>query len=225
MITMQNVRKTYGNFTFEMSMELPEGQILGLIGKNGAGKSTAIKLILGLCRAPGSLPRGPCLQSAARVLTLCCRPDHSRPDARSIFTRHRNDSRWRRIPALLQSRVYSHAVQLLDPRPDVRQRANDHSCDRRIACFFRRPHSSGSLLFLKYGISRHRPRQFAGSYFGIDPRRYFLFLRYLEKTKDQIQFRRSLGGYYALCFDRLRPNRCKSYEGRPRERSGTGSCL
>ena len=51
MITMQNVRKTYGSFTFEMSMELPEGQILGLIGKNGAGKSTAIKLILGLCRA------------------------------------------------------------------------------------------------------------------------------------------------------------------------------
>jgi len=51
MITMQNVRKTYGNFTFKMSMELPEGQILGLIGKNGAGKSTAIKLILGLCRA------------------------------------------------------------------------------------------------------------------------------------------------------------------------------
>lgn len=41
MITMQNVRKTYGNFIFEMSMELPEGQILGLIGKNGAGKSTA----------------------------------------------------------------------------------------------------------------------------------------------------------------------------------------
>ena len=51
MITMQNVRKTYGNFTFEISMELPEGQILGLIGKNGAGKSTAIKLILGLCQA------------------------------------------------------------------------------------------------------------------------------------------------------------------------------
>ena len=51
MITMQNVRKTYGNFTFEISMELPEGQILGLIGNIGKGKSTAIKLILGLCRA------------------------------------------------------------------------------------------------------------------------------------------------------------------------------
>ena len=36
MIVMQNVRKTYGSFTFKMSMELPEGQILGLIGKNGA---------------------------------------------------------------------------------------------------------------------------------------------------------------------------------------------
>ena len=33
MITMQNVRKTYGNFIFEMSMELPDGQILGLVGK------------------------------------------------------------------------------------------------------------------------------------------------------------------------------------------------
>ena len=42
-----------------------------------------------------------------------------------------------------------------------------------------------SLLFCKYGISRHRPRQFAGSYFGVDPRRYFLFLRYLEKAEDQ----------------------------------------
>ena len=48
MITMQNVRKTYGNFTFEISMELPEGQILGLIGKNGAGKSTLIKGLLRL---------------------------------------------------------------------------------------------------------------------------------------------------------------------------------
>ena len=47
MITMQNVRKTYGNFTFEISMELPEGQILGLIGKNGAGKSTTISILCG----------------------------------------------------------------------------------------------------------------------------------------------------------------------------------
>ena len=31
-------------------MKIPKGQITGLIGKNGAGKSTAIKLILGLIK-------------------------------------------------------------------------------------------------------------------------------------------------------------------------------
>ena len=50
MIKMQNVRKKYGDFEFDMSMEIPEGRITGLVGKNGAGKSTAIKLMLGLTR-------------------------------------------------------------------------------------------------------------------------------------------------------------------------------
>ena len=44
MIKMQNVRKVYPGFDFELSMEIPEGRITGLIGKNGAGKSTAIRL-------------------------------------------------------------------------------------------------------------------------------------------------------------------------------------
>ena len=47
---MQNVRKKYGDFEFDMSMEIPEGRITGLVGKNGAGKSTAIKLMLGLTK-------------------------------------------------------------------------------------------------------------------------------------------------------------------------------
>ena len=51
MITMKNVRKTYGSFQMDLSMEIPSGQITGLVGKNGAGKSTAIKLILGLTEA------------------------------------------------------------------------------------------------------------------------------------------------------------------------------
>ena len=50
MIKMQKVRKKYGDFEFDMSMEIPEGRITGLVGKNGAGKSTAIKLILGLTK-------------------------------------------------------------------------------------------------------------------------------------------------------------------------------
>ena len=48
MIKMQNVRKTYPGFDFELSLEIPEGRITGLIGKNGAGKSTIFKLLLGL---------------------------------------------------------------------------------------------------------------------------------------------------------------------------------
>lgn len=44
MITMQNVRKKYKDFELELSLEIPEGRITGFVGKNGAGKSTAIKL-------------------------------------------------------------------------------------------------------------------------------------------------------------------------------------
>jgi len=51
MIVLQDVRKQYQNFEFHMSFEIPEGRITGLVGKNGAGKSTAIKLVLGLVKA------------------------------------------------------------------------------------------------------------------------------------------------------------------------------
>lgn len=47
---MQDVRKKYGDYEFRMSMEIPHGRITGLVGKNGAGKSTAIKLMLGLTK-------------------------------------------------------------------------------------------------------------------------------------------------------------------------------
>lgn len=47
---MKDVRKKYGDFEFQMSLEIPDGRITGLVGKNGAGKSTAIKLLLGLVK-------------------------------------------------------------------------------------------------------------------------------------------------------------------------------
>lgn len=50
MIEMQEVDKNYNDFHFHLSMKIPKGRISGLIGKNGAGKSTAIKLILGLIK-------------------------------------------------------------------------------------------------------------------------------------------------------------------------------
>ena len=68
MISASKLVKRYGDFNLDISMEVPDGYITGLVGKNGAGKSTTIKLILGLVRpdegsitvlgkAPGSLER------------------------------------------------------------------------------------------------------------------------------------------------------------------------
>lgn len=50
MIELKNVQKNYGAYHLEMSMKIPDGRITGLVGKNGAGKSTVIKLILGLTK-------------------------------------------------------------------------------------------------------------------------------------------------------------------------------
>ena len=50
-IQLEQAKKRYGIFTLDCSMKLEPGRITGLIGRNGAGKSTAFKLILGLIRA------------------------------------------------------------------------------------------------------------------------------------------------------------------------------
>lgn len=50
-VVITNLKKTYGDFTLEIpSLTLPGGCILGLIGENGAGKSTTIRLLLDLIR-------------------------------------------------------------------------------------------------------------------------------------------------------------------------------
>ena len=46
-------RKQYGDFCLDCTMSLMEGRVTGLIGRNGAGKSTAFKSILGLIRTEG----------------------------------------------------------------------------------------------------------------------------------------------------------------------------
>ena len=51
-LEIKNLTKTFGDFTLNsLSLTLPKGCILGLIGENGAGKSTTIKLILGMLKA------------------------------------------------------------------------------------------------------------------------------------------------------------------------------
>lgn len=51
MIRVNNLRKTYKDFELNISLEIPEGTVTGIIGQNGAGKSTTIKAILGLIKA------------------------------------------------------------------------------------------------------------------------------------------------------------------------------
>lgn len=66
MIKFENVSKSFGNKTAldRLSLDLPEGKIIGLFGPNGAGKSTMLKMITGLTlpdsgevRVDASIPR------------------------------------------------------------------------------------------------------------------------------------------------------------------------
>lgn len=50
-LEIKNLTKSYPGFTLDnLSLTLPNGCILGLVGENGAGKSTTIKLILDMIR-------------------------------------------------------------------------------------------------------------------------------------------------------------------------------
>lgn len=53
MIKITNLQKSYKDFSLNVSLEIPAGTVTGLIGKNGAGKSTTIKAILGLIKTDG----------------------------------------------------------------------------------------------------------------------------------------------------------------------------
>ena len=48
-LQVQNLCKEYPQFSLrDISFQLPEGAIMGLIGENGAGKSTTMRMIMGL---------------------------------------------------------------------------------------------------------------------------------------------------------------------------------
>ena len=49
-IEIRGLEKHYPGFDLKLDLALPQGCILGLIGENGAGKSTTIKAILGMLR-------------------------------------------------------------------------------------------------------------------------------------------------------------------------------
>lgn len=53
MVKVENLVKNYGDFRLDISLEIPDGTVTGIVGKNGAGKSTTIKAILGLIKPDG----------------------------------------------------------------------------------------------------------------------------------------------------------------------------
>ena len=52
-LEIKNLTKRYGDFKAEVSFSVPGGAVVGLIGENGAGKSTVIKSILGIVHPDG----------------------------------------------------------------------------------------------------------------------------------------------------------------------------
>ncbi len=55
LIKLEGISKRYGKIVAldNLSMEVPEGTVCGLLGPNGSGKTTAIRVVLGLTRANG----------------------------------------------------------------------------------------------------------------------------------------------------------------------------
>lgn len=49
-LKLEDVRKEYPQFRLDVSLELQEGSVTGLVGQNGAGKSTTFKAVLDLIR-------------------------------------------------------------------------------------------------------------------------------------------------------------------------------
>lgn len=53
MLKMTSVKKNYRDFTLDCTLEIKPGYVTGLVGRNGAGKTTAFKSVLGLISVDG----------------------------------------------------------------------------------------------------------------------------------------------------------------------------
>ncbi len=77
MIEMKHITKTYGDLTVfsDFSMEIPEGEVLCLMGKSGRGKTTLLRMLMGLERPDAGCITG--LEGKRSVLFFrridCCR--------------------------------------------------------------------------------------------------------------------------------------------------------
>ena len=44
LLNLEHIQKTYGTFSLDVSLQVQEGQVIGLIGANGAGKVQHLNL-------------------------------------------------------------------------------------------------------------------------------------------------------------------------------------
>ena len=71
MLEVRELRKTYPAFTLkDVSLDVPQGAIVGFIGRNGAGKSTTLKSVLGLVHPDGGTVRAFGLDYAANEAAI-----------------------------------------------------------------------------------------------------------------------------------------------------------
>ena len=77
-LEVRDLGRSYVNFRLEhISFSIAGGTIMGLVGENGAGKSTTIRGILGLIRREHAA-------SCWFCLSICCRMKIFRPDTDCI---------------------------------------------------------------------------------------------------------------------------------------------
>lgn len=55
LVSLNQVKKQYKDFSLDCSLQIAEGNITGIIGENGAGKTTTFKAILGLIPVDGEV--------------------------------------------------------------------------------------------------------------------------------------------------------------------------
>ena len=68
MIEMKHITKTYGGLTVfsDFSMEIPEGKVLCLMGKSGRGKTTLLRMLMGL-----EQPDAGCITVRQNLYSVC----------------------------------------------------------------------------------------------------------------------------------------------------------
>ena len=53
MIKLNHLQKNYASFKLDCTLEVKKGYVTGLIGRNGSGKTTTFKALLGLFKPDG----------------------------------------------------------------------------------------------------------------------------------------------------------------------------